>query len=310
VKSVSFDRYPASATHPRAAGLNIRTSEILRQLDLEQTTLDQSGKEYDINAGMLVVENLLGAKVSGLLQQHDPEELKKFTPSRWVWISQAMFEPILGENAGRFNSIQLYGYEVVHYEEQSEGVTVVVKEVATGRYKKYKTSYLIACDGGRSETRKKEGIPWEGPGYLQNCLNISFEADLSRHIGDRVAYGVVYVSNPEVQGGFRLEDRGKKGLFIVTGVRDRTALDTGTVTLEQARRYLYDGAGTDDATHPKIKHYSIWPLCAYNAGRLASRGGRVFIAGDAAHLMPPTGGFGGNTGIAVIAPSDLSMAFY
>ncbi|EWZ28363.1 hypothetical protein FOZG_17930 [Fusarium oxysporum Fo47] len=280
IKSVSFYRHSKAGAHPQAAGINFRTSEIFCQLGLEDFTLEQSGKEFDFNAGMLIVEKLVGGKVIKHLQEHDPEHVKNFTPSNWVWISQRMFEPILSQNAERLNSEQRHGHQVLLYEEQKDHVVVVVvKDLNIGDVKKYKTPYVVACDGNRSPTRQKEGISWDGPGILRNSLRVSFKSDLSPFIGKRMGHGVVYVANKDIGGSFRLENEGKQGIMMVNNVGSKTSFEPGST------------------------------IAAYNAGRFESKGGRVFLAEDSAHTMPPTGGLGGNTGIADAHNFALKLAY-
>lgn len=299
IKSISFDRHPPSGTHPRAAGLNYRTGEILRQLGLEQLARDQSAKEFDIDAGMLVVEKLIGGKTLAHLQENDPKEVAEVTPSTWLWITQAMFEPLLRANGPKFGCTQMYGKLVVHYKEHDDGVIVVVQDLKTKDLKKYRSKYLVACDGNRSSTRQKEGINFNGVGTLRNSLSIRVAGNLSPYLGTRSIYGVIYVNNPEVNGGFRLENGGRSGIVMVNRAHGRNDFPEGTVTIDEARRYVQSLSGLPEDANIKIESCSYWTMTSYVADRMQSEGGRVFIAGDAAHTMPPTGGLGGNTGIGV-----------
>ncbi|KAH7462834.1 hypothetical protein FOMA001_g18475 [Fusarium oxysporum f. sp. matthiolae] len=203
---------------------------------------------------MLIVEKLVGGKVIKHLQEHDPEHVKNFTPSNWVWISQRMFEPILSQNAERLNSEQRHGHQVLLYEEQKDHVVVVVvKDLNIGDVKKYKTPYVVACDGNRSPTRQKEGISWDGPGILRNSLGVSFKSDLSPFIGKRMGHGVVYVANKDIGGSFRLENEGKQGIMMVNNVGSNTSFEPGSVTVDDAEQYFYQLSGlTPDQVDPEI----------------------------------------------------------
>ncbi|KAI8711052.1 FAD-binding-3 domain-containing protein [Fusarium sp. LHS14.1] len=298
VKTISFDRRATILAHPRATGINFKTNEIFRQIGLGDRIREESVRVYDVDAGLLVVESLIKGKILQLVQDHDVERDAEVTPARWLWLTQAMLEPILAEYAPMSNYNLVYGKIIVHYEERSDGVIVVVKDIATDTYKKYKSQYLVACDGNRSATRRREGIKMEGPGILGNNLNIRFKADMKKVLGDRARHGIIYITTPHIKGAFRQENSGKAGLLWINNVDGRTDFPPGSVTEEQAKQYLNECLGVEDSQHLgiELQSFAHWTLASCTANRFASEGGRVLLAGDAAHIMPPTGALGGNTG--------------
>ena len=110
--------------------------------------------------------------------------------------------------------------------------------------------------------------------------------------------GVIYVTNPNVRGFFRFEKTGLGGFLVVFTVGDinepgaRFVADT--ITDEMAVQLVRDTVGDQDL-EVNVLDVDKWRAVAEAADTFQR--GRIFLAGDAAHTMPPTGGFGGNTGI-------------
>ncbi|KAM0086129.1 hypothetical protein ACKRZS_001585 [Fusarium odoratissimum] len=279
IKSVSFDRHPSTAIHPRAALFLLRSVEIFRQLGLEDELRSESASNFDLDAGMIIVEKLVGGKVLASMQESDPAEVAKASPSSRLWLTQNMFEPLLRKSAKKFGAPQEFSETVVHYEELSDD------------------QVLGSLDGNRSATRRKEGIEWQGPGVLGESISINFKTDLTPYLGTRAKHGVTYVSNPAIDAGFRLESGGNAGFMIVTRAGDKKSFSPDSVTERDAKQYFKDASGIEDDIDIKVDSISYWSVAAFNAKRFMSTNGRVFIAGDAAHVMPPTGGMGGNIGI-------------
>jgi hypothetical protein len=136
-----------------------------------------------------------------------------------------------------------------------------------------------------------------GHGLLSRSVTIYFRADCSVALRGR-NLGVIYVTNPKVRGFFRLEKTGLGGFLVVFTVGDinepgaRFVADT--ISDEMAVQLVRDSVGDQDL-EVNVLDVDKWRAVAEAADTFQR--GRIFIAGDAAHTMPPTGGFGGNTGI-------------
>jgi hypothetical protein len=141
---------------------------------------------------------------------------------------------------------------------------------------------------------------YEGHGAFSNSLTIYFTADLSPWIGD-MPVSLIYINNPQLRGFFRLNRTSQSGFFAINILGD-PSVDPDTAAnaaADLSERRLIElirmAVGVDDL-NVKIDGHTRWRATACVAERLQE--GRIFVAGDAAHLMPPNGGFGGNTGVA------------
>jgi hypothetical protein len=104
-------------------------------------------------------------------------------------------------------------------------VIVVVQDFKPKEFKKYRSKYLVVCDGNQGSTRSKEGIKFDGVGTPRNSLSIQVAGNLSPYPGTRPVYGVIYISNPKVNGGFCLEDQVRQYVQSLAGLPDDAGLE-------------------------------------------------------------------------------------
>lgn len=120
-------------------------------------------------------------------------------------------------------------------------------------------------------------------------ISINFKADLVPYLDTRAVHGTTYIANKDISGGFRLDAGGKGGFLIVTKAAGREdGFEPDSVTEKEARRFFENCSGiSGDDCSLVIHSISYWSVAAYTADRFTGDRDRVFIVGDAAHVIPP-----------------------
>jgi 2-polyprenyl-6-methoxyphenol hydroxylase-like FAD-dependent oxidoreductase len=298
IRSTVIERLGASSPLPRAAFFHMRTMELFRSLRIEDEVRERSSKDFIPEGAIVALESLAGRKLADIMPSLN-EGVEALSPCRRLYLNQPSLEPILRQCALSAGATVIEGAEVTGVDQDSKGVTVAVTDVENGRQREIRGQYLIAADGGHSRVRELLGIQYEGRGAFSNSLTIYFTADLSPWIADH-AWSVIYVNNPRLSGFFRTNRTAQAGFLGVNTVGDPKldpiAAANAAADVSEGRliELVRAGVGVPDLA-VKIDGFTRWRATASVAQRFQDE--RIFIIGDAAHLMPPNGGFGGNTGV-------------
>src|SRR6185437_13524961 len=271
---------------------NLRTLEILRSAGLEDTVRRRSREQYPPDGGISNVESLAGREIATYFTDLNAG-VAEFSPTIRLFINQDALEPILRERAESLGARTRYRTECTSLEQDGDGITAVLTDAATGTRSRVRARYAVAADGNR---------------VLSNSITIYFRAerDLAPLLAGR-NQGVHYVTNPVLRGFFRLDRSGNGGFLVVNLVGDTARPEIVAAYPDAPWANVAEGITKDRALELLraaigvpgmplvIEDIATWQAVADVADRYSD--GRIFLAGDAVHVVPPNGGFGGNTGV-------------
>jgi putative polyketide hydroxylase len=292
IESLLVERHLGTSVHPKARGLNVRTLELLRVWGIEAAVRAASG-ELERARDVVWAPTLVAPETKRLPYGGAGEQLQDDSPTTSVGCAQDRLEPILLDAAESYALGDLrFEAELVALRQDEHGVTATMIDRESGEETRVRSAYAIAADGAQSSARQMLGIEMRGPGALFHRMGIYFRADL-REIGAERPALLYIVTPPEGAGVIAAVNLADRWLYMAPYSPDSG--DRVEDFDEERCVQLVRGAVGIEDLHVDVLSALPWAGASAVAERF--RVGRVFLAGDAAHLIPPTGGQAMNVGI-------------
>lgn len=290
IRCTLVERGDGRITQPKMDMVGVRTMEFARRWGIVEW-IEQAPYPRDYPQDNVYLESLKGFEFGReKVPSKNDERLAPQSPQKRERCPQDMFDPIMQRFAARFPEVTtVYRTELVDFIDRGSHVEATLRDLESGEQRVVTARYLVGTDGGASSVREQLDIKMIGKPVLTYTTNVIFRcADLPQLHDKGLAYRFIFIG-PEGTWLTIVAINGKdRWRMSLVGTQDKQAIG------EPEIRALVERAvgGTVAFEIESIMPWVRRELVAEAFGR-----GRVLIAGDAAHLMSPTGGFGMNTGI-------------
>jgi 2-polyprenyl-6-methoxyphenol hydroxylase-like FAD-dependent oxidoreductase len=305
IATLLVDAKPSTAFNPQANATQARTMEHFRRLGFAGE-VRALGLPPDHPTDIAYFTRYAGYELARLSLPTAAQAVRNVKTMTGSWsaaelphrVSQKFVEQVLRRHAESHptNAVR-YGWNLLSFEETGAQVEALVQPVAGGPVQKVVAQFLVGADGPRSLVRNTLGIAWGGgTGVRRDFMGGQMFAvylrapafyDVLPH-----ARAWMYVSVNAQRRAFMASVDGQSEFAFHAAVHEGE--DADAWTQDDARRVFQEALGREIPV--EVLSFGTWTaghsLVAQSFGR-----GRVFLAGDAAHLFTPTGGLGYNTAV-------------
>jgi 2-polyprenyl-6-methoxyphenol hydroxylase-like FAD-dependent oxidoreductase len=291
VPCVLIEKTDGRITQPRMDIVHVRTMEFCRRWGIVPW-VEAAGYNRDYPQDNAWVTSLVNGHELGRepFPSCRDEKPPPQSPQKRERCPQNFFDPVLARFAAAFVHVtRRYRTELEDFTEHETGVTACVIDHATGARETIEAQYMVGCDGAAGPVRERLGIALAGNPLLTYTTNVIFRrAGLEKLHQLRPAYRFIFIGPEGTFATIVAIDGRDHWRFSFVGSREYRKLGEADVraAIERAVGCPFDF---------EIVSIMPWTRRELIADRYGTA--RVFLAGDSAHQLSPTGGFGMNTGI-------------
>ncbi|WP_085529460.1 FAD-dependent oxidoreductase [Kocuria massiliensis] len=286
VATTLVERHPSTSVHPKARLVTVRNMELYRSIGIE-SAVRSAGEP---SSGFVVADSLSGDLTSWIAPPAEEVEAADLSPTTPFSCDQQRLEPILLNAARGLGAEVHFGTTASEIAQLADAVDVRID--GPNGEQTIRARFVVAADGSRSGLRQQLGIAMSGTEVPGESVSALFRADLEPALRGRTADAVFC----RAAGAFLFargngaDRRWQLGTYVRPEWKGRDPSDLA----DELTEVLRAATGLPDV-QPALEDIAFWRTGAFVADRF--RSGRVFLVGDAAHVMPPYGGLGGNTGV-------------
>ncbi|KNG82470.1 hypothetical protein ANOM_009532 [Aspergillus nomiae NRRL 13137] len=291
VRSLIAERYATRLAAPKAHALSPRSLEMCRQFGLDVNEIRKLGTARKEAYWVNFITNLAGEHVGKLPYERMDAEVLNSTPTMIHNIPQPAFEELIAKRLSKSNLVEIRkNHTFVGLEQFDDHIITAIQDRDSKEVYKVRSRHVVACDGAKSAVRSFLGIKSEGEDSYETMMTIHFNADLRPIVKEQVGM-LHWVMDPLVSGFIIGYDLSGNQVLICNFDSKKWPVESWN---EEHCRKVVDAA---IGANVKYDILSFRPWILSRKVAKSYRDGQVFLAGDAAHSFPPTGGLGLNSGL-------------
>ncbi|MCP4615485.1 MAG: hypothetical protein GY844_03505 [Bradyrhizobium sp.] len=310
LRSILIERNEGTSRHPKTRNFNTRTMEIARGWG--RSIYDElRGLDLPPNwkSPIRFLDSVVGKETGHIVSHGFAGAGPDLSPVSSVLSSQDMLEPVMLREIKRTGMVDLrFGHELLEivrgHEDDAASVEVRVRNKATGEVYELTAPALVAADGAASFVREFLKVEMDGPKKVAHFINCYYRAGIEKYVGERSGI-LLFVANQKANGVFQPLDAKGRWLSQIQVPEDQWSTDI--FNAERCAQWVRDGVGVPDLP-VEVLAIGKWQMNAVVGRRLIA--GRILLVGDAAHMFPPTGGLGANTGMQGMHNAMWKLALF
>ena len=289
VRCLIVEQTDGSVDFPTTNLANTRTVEHLRRWGFADRMRFESGYPTDYPRNYLFVTRMDGYEIARFDHPANgaPDSRSPYSPEGRLWISKPYFDPVLRAHVATLPQAEVrYENSFESFQQTGDAVVAEVLDKKTGRKETIEADYLVGCDGGRSNIRRALEIKYQGVFSQGMNVAVLFRSPLLKLInyGPAVQYQII---NAQINGAIAAVDGNELWRLNIRNVKQE---QIDSLNAPEKLRFAL-------GENIPFELLAVRPWTGHCVVADKYQDGRGFLAGDAAHLNWPAGGFGMNTGV-------------